>query len=192
MQVLQDKTKRMTDLLSDWTMSSDNLKITAFIPHPQKIQYKVTGGSEIEAVMSLGLAQLINDKNFQTMINFDFREFDYFLRDTNSKPAFSNTHLEVFNRVKSHLCMAIVEYCMTLETEQHNLAYLNLKYHAALKNYCFKQEIQHDLIELVDIEPSLVVLKLREGLDNPHNKLDEISEHYANLFQDSEINVIPE
>ena len=191
MQRIQEKTKRMTDLLENWSPTG-NVKLQVQLSNNSNFQIQSQGGSETEAIIIGGLREILNNRSIDDLNNLSFREFDYFFRDKNTVPAFEDQHQSVFYKMKSRVCWEYAKCLQQTETQYHKMYRLYLQYNAALLSYSYSKELEAKFIEFIDLEDKVVIIKLRDGLDKSVNWLEEISDYLANLFQDDEINVIPE
>ena len=93
MQLIQHKTKRMSELLHDWTSDQGSLAIQVESSHPHELHYSAQYGSELEAVMAKSLCKLLSGQGLRALVELDFRELDYFLRDKNTEPVFMKVEL---------------------------------------------------------------------------------------------------
>lgn len=191
---IYEKTKRMTDLLENW-QPSDHLEISISGDSPSKFRFSFQGGSEQNAIMLTAIASLLGECDLESIENLSLRELDYFLRDHNTQSVFSDLIKAemIFLEAKSIIFRQIALNLWELsDKSNHKLTTRFLAYNAALKWFLASEKQSLQSGELVDIDNGLVIVKLREELDNSRNWLEEISESMAKLFQDDEINVIPE
>ena len=191
---IYEKTKRMTDLLKNW-QESDHPEVSIIIHSLSSYEFKTQGGSEFLTIMLRAILKLLGTADIEKIENISLRELDYFLRDQNTVSVFKDMQQAQisFNKAKSLLLEQIaLSFAKQPQDSSHQLAKQFIAYNAALKSFLLDQDLSSESCELVDIEDGLVIVKLREELDNSRNWLEEISESMVKLFQDDEINVIPE